>query len=265
MTSVYDNIAYVYDSTRYLPNWVADWVAAHVCGQLSRPGQVRLLEIGAGTGRIASGFARGDRVGRYVGLDVSPAMLALLRSKLGDAVQTVVGDACRLPFSARRFDAVLSCHVLQMIPNLAAALAEIERVLVPGGLYAHCTNQLALHQQDYDQLWQAILAGEDAAYVPAVRYDMRRDDVVDLWIGRGAQVIATQVAQWRTTHRVGDLLAAYEVKAYPSCHQVTSSIFETSITRLRHETFRRYRSLDAELVSTTAIEIVIALPSRVAT
>lgn len=85
---------------------------------------------------------------------------------------------------------------------------------------------------------------------------MRRDDVVGLWRERGATVDGTLVAQWRVAHRVGDLLAAYEAKAYPSCHRAAAPTFAAAIARLRRETLRRYGDLGRELVSVTGMEIV---------
>ena len=257
-TPVYDRIAGIYDATRRLPAWVADRVADHLRSRLSSPGQATVLEIGAGTGRIAAGFTRGEPLRQYVGLDLSPAMLAVLQAKLGDAVRPVLGDASRLPFASARFEAVLSCHVLQMVPDLGGAVAEIRRVLRPGGLYLHCTDELAPHQREYDQLWQTILTEEDSGYTPALRYDMRRDDVVDLWRKRGATVEATLVAQWHAVHRVGDLLAAYDAKAYPSCHRVAAPVLDAALARLRRETLRRYGDLGREFVSVTAMEIITA-------
>lgn len=255
--AVYDKIAHVYDSTRHLPDWVAHRVAAHIRARLPGTRKARFLEIGVGTGRITSALARGLPVRQVVGLDLSPAMLGVLRTKLG-GVQPVLGDASQLPFAASRFDAALSCHVLHMIPDLAGAIAEIQRVLRPGGLYVHCTDELAPHQQEYDQIWQMILATEDAAYLPALRYDMRRDDIVNLWRERGATVDAALVGRWRARHRVGDLLAAYQAKAYPSCHRVAAPAFAAAIARLREETLRVYSTLDRELVSITGMEIVTA-------
>jgi ubiquinone/menaquinone biosynthesis C-methylase UbiE len=92
-----------------------------------------LLEIGVGTGRIALPLA--PRVRWLVGVDLSLSMLLRLRSKPGaERVCAVRADAETLPFPDRSFDAVLSAHVVHLLPAWRRVLDEVKRVLVPGGL-----------------------------------------------------------------------------------------------------------------------------------
>ena len=93
----------------------------------------RVLEVAIGTGRSLGFYPPGTSI---VGVDFSPAMLDLARrhaAELGVAVDLREGDAHDLPFPDESFDTVVCALGLCSIPRPADALAEMRRVLVPGG------------------------------------------------------------------------------------------------------------------------------------
>jgi ubiquinone/menaquinone biosynthesis C-methylase UbiE len=99
------------------------------CSQAS--GQV--LEIAIGTGRNLPFYPQGIQL---TGIDFSPAMLDIARdraAKLGIDVTPLDADAQRLPFTDNRFDTVVCTLALSSIPDPAAAIKEMYRVLHPGG------------------------------------------------------------------------------------------------------------------------------------
>jgi SAM-dependent methyltransferase len=101
-----------------------------------------VLELGIGTGRIALPLA--PRVHSIVGADPSAPMLAQLVAKRGDRrVEVVRADAAALPFGDARFDAVVGVHVFHLIPRWRDVLAEVARVLRPGGLLLHAADDAA--------------------------------------------------------------------------------------------------------------------------
>lgn len=96
----------------------------------------RSLEIGAGTGYFSLTLMQAGKIREAVCTDISPGMLATLRSnaeRLGLEVETVETDAETLPFEDASFDLVLGHAILHHIPDLARAFGEFHRVLKPGG------------------------------------------------------------------------------------------------------------------------------------
>jgi ubiquinone/menaquinone biosynthesis methyltransferase len=100
----------------------------------------RALDLATGTGDIA--FALAARGADVVGLDITPRMIEIARAKChgGTAIgprsgapHFLVGDMLALPFSSRSFDLVTTGYGLRNVPDLAAAVGEIRRVLKPGG------------------------------------------------------------------------------------------------------------------------------------
>jgi SAM-dependent methyltransferase len=103
----------------------------------SRPAP-EVLEIGPGPGRLAIRLARRHPGLRLVGLDIDPAMVARAtarsrREGLGGRVRFVVGDVAAIPFDDGSFDLVVSTFSAHHWGQAARAIAEIERVLRPGG------------------------------------------------------------------------------------------------------------------------------------
>lgn len=101
----------------------------------SRPDE-RILDIGSGPGLLAEDLARLVGVGgRVVGLDMAPAMVTMARTRLAAMPQAecVAGEACKLEFADGSFDAAVSTQVYEYVPDMPKALAELFRVLKPGG------------------------------------------------------------------------------------------------------------------------------------
>jgi len=88
-----------------------------------------VLEIGCGTGLILERTAAVAR--RATGVDLSAGMARFSAGRKGLTVAQA--SAVSLPFAGASFDVVYSFKVLPHVPDLAAALAEIRRVLRPGG------------------------------------------------------------------------------------------------------------------------------------
>jgi SAM-dependent methyltransferase len=128
--SAYDALAPRFERDRALPEDVPAAIRATVLGAVAaaRP---RLLDLGAGTGRIGWPFvAAGDE---YVGLDLSLGMLQAFVARCERRPYLVQADGHRLPFGDASFDAVLLIQVFGGISDWQKFTSEARRVLRPSG------------------------------------------------------------------------------------------------------------------------------------
>lgn len=93
----------------------------------------RILDIGCGTGALLATLAARPVTLQLYGLDPVPQMLAIARKRLPATVKLEAGWAEALPFADASLDTVVTCSVFHFIREPEKALAEIGRVLVPGG------------------------------------------------------------------------------------------------------------------------------------
>jgi demethylmenaquinone methyltransferase/2-methoxy-6-polyprenyl-1,4-benzoquinol methylase len=135
---VFDSVATRYDLMNDLMSLGLHraWKAYTVTVARVGPGD-RVLDIAAGTGDLSLAFARkvGPQ-GTVVHTDINAAMLKVGRDRLldqGVALPTVVCDAERLPFHDASFDLVTVSFGLRNMTHKEQALAEMARVLRPGG------------------------------------------------------------------------------------------------------------------------------------
>lgn len=96
------------------------------------------LDVGSGPGNVTASLARAAGPGGLaIGVDISEPMLArAAKAEAGPDVCFLRADAQRLPLRDEAVDAVVSVAVLQLIPTPSAAVAEMVRVLKPGGRIA---------------------------------------------------------------------------------------------------------------------------------
>jgi ubiquinone/menaquinone biosynthesis C-methylase UbiE len=123
---------------RYLvPTIFGPWARDLLDLAIPRAGE-RLLDVACGSGIVARLAAeRVGPTGTVVGVDIDPAMLAVARKAFGAAkIDWREADAAALPLEDRSFDVVICQEGLQYLPDRAAALREIHRVLVPRGRLA---------------------------------------------------------------------------------------------------------------------------------
>jgi SAM-dependent methyltransferase len=96
----------------------------------------RVLEVGCGTGDLTERIV-GELGVELVALDQSERMVELTRER---GIDARVGDVQQLPFEDASFDAALAAWMLYHVPDVGRAIAELARVLRPGGRLVAVTN-----------------------------------------------------------------------------------------------------------------------------
>jgi SAM-dependent methyltransferase len=107
----------------------------------------RVLEVGCGWGELAEWIAR-ETGADVVAVDLSPRKVELARER---GVDARLADVEELPFADETFDVVVAAWMLYHVPDLERGLAEIARVLRPGGTLVAATNS-RLHLQELRDL-----------------------------------------------------------------------------------------------------------------
>lgn len=109
-------------------------------------GAQRVVDIGTGEGQLAR-VAVGLGAELVAGVDPTRAQLQVARERAGGP-RYLRGTADRLPFAGESFDAAIACLVFEHIPDHQQGIAEVARVLEPGGRFVFLLNHPLLQAPD---------------------------------------------------------------------------------------------------------------------
>ena len=113
-----------------------------------------VLDVATGTGAVARELLR-QKGCAVVGVDQSPEMLAVAREHLPATVKLVEASAEHLPFEDASFDALTVTYLLRYVDDPGATLAELARVVSPGGTVASL--EFAVPAGLWRPLWRAYV------------------------------------------------------------------------------------------------------------
>jgi ubiquinone/menaquinone biosynthesis C-methylase UbiE len=141
----------------------------------------RVLDAGCGSGPLSAALRAKGAV--ITGFDASPEMIKLARQRLGEDAMLHVADLNQpLPFADGSFDDVLASLVLHYVPDWTAPLAELRRVLKPGGRLVVSVNHPIVHK----------LVDSSVDYFAITQYS---EEVDPRWPELGADLLASAVAR----------------------------------------------------------------------
>jgi ubiquinone/menaquinone biosynthesis C-methylase UbiE len=244
-TSAFDITALTFERHRALPDGVPEAIRRAILGSIKAKSP-RLLDVGAGTGRIGAAFvAAGDD---YVGVDLSFSMLGEFAQR--GTARLVQADGARLPFADAAFDAVMLIQVFGGMRRWRDVLAEARRVLRPAGALV-VGRTIAPADGIDEQMKQRLAAILGEIGAGSQRMNVREDALHAL--ERSARSTRIEAAAW---------IAARTPRAFLERHR-TGARFAALPPRIKDEALSRlggwataaFGSLDAAFSERRAFEL----------
>ena len=155
----------------------------------------RVLDVGCGTGSLLFELADNPAHTHLTGIDASEIYVEAARRQVEDRRITILhGDACAMPFEDSTFDAALSQLMLQFVPQPGEAVAEMRRVVRPGGIVAAAVWNSAGGMPHQRMFWDTAAMLDPAASTARAhtfsRPMTRRDDLYGLFERVGLRDVA---------------------------------------------------------------------------
>jgi SAM-dependent methyltransferase len=181
--------------------YVGRWsrrVAAEFLRWLDVPAGRRWLDVGCGTGALASVIIAGYAPAELVGVDPSVGFLAQARERIPDArARFQPGDARDLPVPTDHFEAVVSGLALNFVPEPELAAAELRRVAGAGAVVAAYVWDYAEGMQMMRAFWDAAQELDAAmAALDEARFPLCNPvSLAALWTATGFTDVATRAVE----------------------------------------------------------------------
>ena len=250
-SSTFDSSAATFDRYRVLPTGVPEAIRTAVWKSVRNLGQARVLDLGAGTGRIGKAFVEANDA--YAGVDASLAMLREFR-KYGPAAALIQADGACLPFKSHIFDLVMLMQVLSGAQDWQGLLSEVRRVLQPAGtvVIGHTTNPPDGVDAQLKRQLRTILEGMDIAWHEPNR--ARKQSLA--WLESSATRRAqTTAATWRAERTPREFLIRHRTGA--RFIALPLAVQEQALQRLSTWAENTFGSLDARHTEEFSFELDI--------
>lgn len=147
---------------RYIGRWSRQ-TAPLFLSWLNLPPGLRWLDLGCGTGALSAAILDGCAPQEVTGVEPSEGFMKLAAQNLGTRARFLSGDALHLPLDSHSCDAIVSGLVLNFIPDVPAALREMQRVVAPGGTVAAYVWDYAGDMEIIKAFWDVAVALDPAA------------------------------------------------------------------------------------------------------
>jgi ubiquinone/menaquinone biosynthesis C-methylase UbiE len=246
--SAYDAIAPRFERDRALPDGVAEAIRAAVLAA-ARVAQPRLLDLGAGAGRIGWPFvAAGDD---YVGVDLSFGMLQAFAARGGRTARLVQADGLRLPFADASFDAVMLVQVFGGMSAWQAFAGEVRRVLRAPGVVL--IGRTAAPEDGVDARMKrqlGVILGEGGG-----RGGKARENVEHLLGASAARVEHRTVASWSAQRTPRQFISRHRAGARFS--KLAEAVKDDAMRKLGAWAEKTFGALDAASSETHSFELQV--------
>ena len=186
------NPAEVYESF-LVPHLFTPWARDLVARAQPKPGE-RVLDVACGTGIVVREVLPVvGSSGRVAGVDFSPAMLAVARTRVpgGAPVEWYEASAEALPFPDAAFDLVLCQQGLQFFPDKPGAIREFRRVLAPGGRVALSVWRTLEHNPVHEAMNEVVVRHLGTPTIAAA-YSGNAPELEALLSGSGFEDVAIE-------------------------------------------------------------------------
>jgi SAM-dependent methyltransferase len=154
---------------------------------------LRWLDVGCGTGSFAALISERCAPVEVQGVDPSEGQLAVARMRPGARnTAFLAGDAMALPFAQHRFDAAVMALVIFFVPDPAKGVAEMARVVQPGGLVAAYAWDVLGGGFPFDPIWQETRAAGVMPLLPPNPTAGGLEALRGLWTAAGLEAVETR-------------------------------------------------------------------------
>jgi ubiquinone/menaquinone biosynthesis C-methylase UbiE len=200
---------------------------------LAPPPGLRWIDVGCGNGAFTQLLVERCAPAEVQGIDPSEGQLAFARSRSTSRVTEFrQGDVMALPFPADRFDAAAMALVIIFIPEPAKGIAEMARVVRPGGTVATYMWDMLGGGFPLDPILVEMQAMGLAPPRPWHMDASRLETLRDLWTGAGLEAVETRAIEVRRTFPDFDDFWATKMK-FPMIAPVVAAMTPADIETLK--------------------------------